>query len=122
MFLDGSHLITPELSNRIDAISQQVQGFYFGRFDIRYSSVSDLKAGKDFYILELNGATSESTNIYDPSWSVMQSYRLLFLQWKILFKIGKQNIERGEKRHTLVDLIKVIFRFYSDRKMDLISG
>jgi hypothetical protein len=36
-------------------------GFYFGRLDIMYQSIADLEQGKDFAIVELNGAASEPT-------------------------------------------------------------
>ncbi len=39
-------------------------GLDFGRFDLRYASDEDLKAGRGFKIIELNGTMSESTNLY----------------------------------------------------------
>ena len=121
LFEDGSHLITPALEDTIESIAQQVEGFYFGRFDIRFETDENLKAGKSFSIIELNGATSESTNIYDPSWGILRAYRVLFQQWKILFQIGRENRDRGFKTSSVSDLIKTIFRFYSQRSQQLIS-
>jgi membrane protein DedA with SNARE-associated domain len=95
LFCDGSHLITQALENKIDEISKGFKGFYFGRYDIRYSDAEDLKKGKNFKIIELNGAMSESTNLYDPNFSIFHSYQILFRQWKILFQIGKLNHNLG---------------------------
>ena len=55
-FLDDSSLIDEELTNTIDSICKKVDGFYFGRLDIRYNDWEELKQGKNFSIIELNGS------------------------------------------------------------------
>jgi hypothetical protein len=37
-FIDASHLADDQLTRTIDYVCQQVEGFYFGRLDIRYHS------------------------------------------------------------------------------------
>jgi membrane protein DedA with SNARE-associated domain len=95
LFRDGRHLITPALTRRIDEIARSCRGFFVGRFDIRYRDVDTFKAGEDLAIVELNGATAESTNIYDPDGSLLGAYRLLFRQWSIVFAIGAANRAAG---------------------------
>jgi hypothetical protein len=94
-FRDGSHLWTPALEARVDGIAKQYQGFFIGRFDVRYTSVEAFKAGRDFRIVELNGATAESTNIYDPDRTLLDAYRVLLRQWSLVFAIGAANRARG---------------------------
>lgn len=109
LFKDGRHLITPALEQRIDQIAQSYPGFFVGRFDIRYTDVERFKAGDDLAIVELNGATAESTNIYDPAASLLSAYRQLFRQWSIVFAIGAANQRRGERGSSirrLVDLVR----------------
>ena len=95
IFRDGSRLCTPALTERIDAISQKLTGFFIGRYDIRYGSEEDLRVGKNFQIIELNGAASEATSIYDARNSVFAAYRTLFRQWDLVFAIGAANRKRG---------------------------
>ena len=64
IFLDGGRLLSATLQKRIDEISQSIPGFFIGRFDLRYSSEEALREGRDFQIIELNGASSEATSIY----------------------------------------------------------
>ena len=45
-FLDDSNLIDEELTTTIDSICKKVNGFYFGRLDIRYNDWEELKQGK----------------------------------------------------------------------------
>jgi hypothetical protein len=97
MFRDGAHLITPALERRIDAIARTFKGFHVGRFDVRYANVDRFKAGDDLSIVELNGVTSESTNVYDPSKSLFWAYRTLFRQWSIIFRVAALNRARGER-------------------------
>ncbi len=105
MFLDGASLITGELTAAIDAIAAATPGFYFGRFDVRYSSIKALMAGQDFRIVELNGLLSESTNIYDPSMSFFRAQGILRRQWRWAYRIGHAIHERGTPRPALAEII-----------------
>jgi membrane protein DedA with SNARE-associated domain len=95
IFRDGMRLYTSALLERIDAISQNLPGFYIGRYDVRYSCDNDLRTGKNFQIIELNGAASEATSIYDARNSLVAAYRTLFNQWNLVFAIGAANRGRG---------------------------
>jgi hypothetical protein len=104
MFLEGAHLITPQLTAAIDSIAQRTPGFYFGRFDVRYSDLSAFKAGRGFQIVELNGLLSESTNIYDPVIPFWRAQGILREQWRLAFRVGAANIaqrRRGSGRPVL---------------------
>jgi hypothetical protein len=90
IFLDGGHLATEALRAAIDTVAKSHPGFYFGRFDIRASSVEELQAGR-FAVLELNGVSAEAAHIYDPAISLWEAYRVLFRQWRIAFEIGAAN-------------------------------
>jgi membrane protein DedA with SNARE-associated domain len=95
IFRDGMRLCTPELESRMDEVSQKLSGFFIGRYDIRYASDQDLMEGKNFQIIELNGAASEATSIYDARNSIFAAYRTLFQQWDLVFAIGAANRKRG---------------------------
>jgi membrane protein DedA with SNARE-associated domain len=95
LFRDGAHLWTSALERRIDEIAQSYPGFFVGRFDVRYANVEGLRAGEGLAIVELNGATAESTDIYDPNRSLVSAYRQLFKQWALVFTIGAANRGMG---------------------------
>ena len=95
IFRDGAYLWSEELEQRIDEISQRLDGFFIGRYDLRYAAESDLRAGRNFQIIELNGAASEATSIYDARNSLCSAYRTLFRQWELVFAIGAANRRRG---------------------------
>ncbi len=95
IFRDGAHFNSPALEACIDQISRKINGFFVGRFDIRFASVEKLRNGLNFKILELNGAASEATSIYDARNSLADAYRTLFKQWELVFAIGAANRARG---------------------------
>jgi hypothetical protein len=107
MFIDDSHLIDEALTKTIDTICKQIHGFYFGRFDIRYDNWEYLKIGKKFSIIEMNGAGSEPTHIYDPKHSIFFAWKEIIRHWVILNKISRQNQKRGYKYLTVSEGIKM---------------
>jgi membrane protein DedA with SNARE-associated domain/pimeloyl-ACP methyl ester carboxylesterase len=121
VFLDGGWVWTRELEETIDRISRSFEGFYFGRFDIRTPDINDLRNGRNFKVIELNGVTSEATSIYDPQNSVLTAYRILFEQWRIAYEIGGQNRARGVKATPLMTLVRWVidYRKHSQSYDDL---
>jgi hypothetical protein len=94
-FVDVSHWADDAFTKTFDAICKQIPEFYFGRLDIMYSNVEDLKAGKNFSIIELNGAGSEPTHIYDPRHSLFFAWQEIARHFKLLCSISIKNHKRG---------------------------
>ena len=97
IFRDGMHLWNEALEDRIDRISRQMPGFFIGRYDVRYTADADIRQGENFKILELNGASSEATSIYDAHNSLFRAYATLFKQWDLVFAIGAANRKLGHR-------------------------
>jgi hypothetical protein len=93
-FLNGKHLINDQLVDVFDNISHQIDGFYYGRFDLRCQNVEALYSG-DIKIMELNGAASEPAHIYSPNFPIMEGYKSLFSHWKLLYNISIANHKLG---------------------------
>jgi len=108
LFRDETHLVTPELEAAFDATAKHFDGFFVGRFDVREADETEFRAGRGFAIVELNGATGESTNLYDPSWPLWCAYRTLFRQWALLFRTGAANRARGHRPATVRELFGLL--------------
>jgi pimeloyl-ACP methyl ester carboxylesterase/membrane protein DedA with SNARE-associated domain len=127
MFLDGVDLITPELTQRIDAIAQSFRHpttgarIDYGRFDVRYESDDALKRGEGFAIVELNGTMSESTNIYDPGKPIWWTYGVLFRQWARLFRIGRARRREGIRPLQVRSLYTLVRGHYAGRPGSAVS-
>jgi hypothetical protein len=111
-FLDGSHLITQELSALFDGISKQIDGFYFGRYDLRCSSMIDLYEG-NFKVMELNGCGAEPAHIYHPGYSIRKAMSVLFQHWRNIFLIARENTKRGFRYTPFKDALAYYRKFKS---------
>jgi hypothetical protein len=109
-FIDASHINNDQLTAVIDNVCKQVNGFYYGRLDIRFSSWKELKQGKKFCVIELNGAGSEPTHIYDPSHSLFFAWKEIIRHWKILYQISIINKRRTKKTYMSFSLGIKMFR------------
>lgn len=94
-FLDDSHLIDEDLVSVIDGVCQQVPGFFYGRLDIRYNTMEELKEGRNFSIIEMNGAGSEPTHMYDPKHTLFFAWKEIIKHWRILWQISRINHRLG---------------------------
>ncbi len=94
-FLNMNGEIDAALNVAIDRLSQQIDGFYFGRFDLRCKSIDDLRALRNFKVLELNGAGAEPAHIYQPGFSIFKAYGVLFWHFAQLSNISAANRKRG---------------------------
>lgn len=106
-FLNGNHLINEQLVAVFDKIAN-IEGFYYGRFDIRVPNADDLYAGKNIYVMELNGVSSEPGHIYDPEHSLSDAYKALREHFRIVLKISELNHAKGIPyrpfKHFMADL------------------
>ena len=65
IFTNGRDHITPALTARVEAIARSLPEFHFGRFDVRYRSLAELRHGAGFSVIEVNGVGSEATHVWD---------------------------------------------------------
>jgi len=120
-FRDGHHLRTPALEAAIERIARHLDGFHFGRFDVRYASPGALARGEGFAIVELNGVTSEATHIYDPDATLVAAWRTLMAQWSLAFEIGAANRARGHRPVGLSRLSRLVVDYWRRRPAHLVS-
>lgn len=119
-FIDDSASITEELTSTIDSICQQIPGFYFGRLDIKFTNKKDLSSGNNFKIIELNGAGSEPTHIYDPKHSIWYAWKEISRHLSYLYEISKANSEKGYHPITLKAGLSMLSQ--NKRHMELLNG
>lgn len=117
-FINGNHLITEKLEKSLDRLNHQVKGWYYGRLDVKYSSLEELYNGK-FKVLELNGILAEPTHIYDARktsyWGALKTIRK---HWKQLYKIARYNHDKEQVpyRKTFPFIIEMLdLKAYSNR-------
>jgi len=117
-FINGNHLINEQLENSLNELNHKVNGWFYGRLDVKYSTLEDLYKG-NFKILELNGILAEPTHIYDASkmnyWKALKTIRT---HWKQLYKIARYNHKHNQVSYSkTVPFLREMFalKAYSNR-------
>jgi hypothetical protein len=94
-FINLKKSVDADLLAVFDGLSHYTDKFYYGRYDIKCTSIEDLKKGVNYSILEFNGCGAEPNHIYDCGMSLISAYREILKHWKILYEISKYNHENG---------------------------
>jgi len=59
--------------------------------------LESLKEGKEFTILEYNGAGAGPTHIYSNNYTITRAYKELCMHWNKLYQVSRINNLRGIK-------------------------
>jgi hypothetical protein len=117
LYLDGTELITPALTEAVDAISRDMRDFHVGRFDVKFDRLANLREGRGFKIIEVNGSGADAVHAFDPVHSVTEAYGIIFRKQRELFAISHAMRKRGHKPIGLIGLARLHFR--QQRLIDL---
>ena len=90
-----SHEADDELTAFFDRLSLHSGSFFWGRYDVKCASIADLKAGKNFAILEYNGAGASPSHIYHCGMTLWQAYAEILRHWKLLYEVSAWNNAHG---------------------------
>lgn len=106
-FISLNSIICNNLNQVFDQIAKPIDGFFYGRFDLKVKSIDDLLAGRTIRILEVNGAVSEPGHIYDPSYKLITAYKDLISHWNRVAAIAKENM-RSTKPAKVSEVLKAL--------------
>jgi hypothetical protein len=97
LFRNGEAEITAALTARIEAIARDIPDFHFGRFDVRFDSLAELRRGEAFRIIEINGVGAEATHIWDPTTSLWDIWAVQLRHYGAAFEIARRLRRAGAK-------------------------
>lgn len=95
IFENGIRLATPALTAAIEGLVQAMPEFHFGRIDLRFQAPADLASAQGLQVIEINGAGSEATHVWDPRTTLGEAWRAQFEHYGAAFRIGAANRARG---------------------------
>ena len=120
-FHDLSDEIDESLLDVVDKLSQRAN-FFYGRYDIKCASIDDLKKGKNFTVLEFNGAGSIVNHVYTDRFTLRSAYREICNHWKALSAISVANHKKGIPYWSAVEGYKYLRRakknLHMQKKLD----
>lgn len=109
LFINGNDQIDAALTEEFDRLARHIDGFYYGRFDIKCQSLDDLRQGKNYKIIELNGVFAEPTHIYDASrMSYFEALRTILRHWKLVQEISFRNAQKGITPMPVGEMLRVV--------------
>jgi hypothetical protein len=109
-FVKANELINPDLEAVFERIARQIDGFYYGRFDLRVRSLDDLYQGQYLKILELNGVSADPGHIYDAAHGLLNTYRDLWWHWNRVAAISQEQMNQGVKPLNLMQTFHITFQ------------
>lgn len=107
LFEDGSKYNTPALYEFICTVCDKNKDFHYGRIDVKMDSLTE---PKQFKLIEVNGTTSESTNMYDPKYTLLDAYKISVKHWTAQADIARYNIRNGVRPVPFFKTLKLIFQ------------
>jgi pimeloyl-ACP methyl ester carboxylesterase len=128
LFRDGADLASGPLAARVGAIVRRIEdacggpGFDFGRMDVRYTSDEALRRGRGLAVIELNGASSESTNMYDPDGSLAWAWGVLLRQWATVYRMGAARRAEGARPMGAGELVRLLISERLQRRAPVVSS
>jgi hypothetical protein len=113
-FINSSAQIDEAITSTIDSLAQQIEGFYYGRFDLKCASFESLRSGQGIMVIEINGVCSEPTHIYDAQHgSYCFALKEITRHWAIIRRIAAANHLRGVPYMKTVDLGRAFLRLFA---------
>lgn len=106
VFRDGRPYISEALTDAVDRLFADLPGMHYSRLDVRFRDIEALTRGEDFRVIEINGASSEATHIWDRNSTLGELYRTLFFQYRTLFEIGAEQRRKGVRPPGLRALLR----------------
>jgi hypothetical protein len=105
-FLNYNYLINANMVQAYDKIQEDLEGCYVYRLDIKAPSVSDLQAGKNIKILEINGVGADPAHIFAPNTPIMEMFHAYIRLWEKIYEVATALHRQGVPYMTYKDLKK----------------
>jgi len=107
IFRDGINHATPALTACFESVARAIPEFHFGRIDVRFASLAALSRGEGFRIIEINGAGSEATHVWDPQTRLIDAWRAQFFHYGQAYAIGAANRDRGIRPPRIREVLRL---------------
>lgn len=93
-FIDISDQVSGSMIRSFGNFLKGLDGFEYGRLDIKCNSFEDLESFNQLKVIEFNGLAAEPISIYDSRIGYFNSLKFLLKHWNRLEEISKFNKNR----------------------------
>ena len=103
-FLDRSDLLNPKIREAFEILCKPLQGFWYGRLDVKVDSAISLENPSAISVLEVNGANSEPIHMYSPGKTYLESLGIIRAHFEEMAKIARFHLKSIPTKPKLSDL------------------
>ena len=108
IFRDKNSLIDENMHRWMNELCAGVDGFHYGRFDMKVRNEASLRTGNGVKLVEVNGCGSDPVHVYDDRHPLGFAAREFYRFYDLIYKIAKINI-RSQKIKTPVFAVIRLF-------------
>ncbi len=116
MFLNGNPHIDEAIHRIFNEVAAQMENIHYGRFDMKCTSIEDLRNGKGFLVMEYNGIGAEPAHIYDPEYPLLKKYADVYRHWKIIYEIAKIQRKRSIPSMSISEAMESLKKYAAYKK------
>lgn len=103
-FCNANHLIDDALTAAFQPLCNQLDGVFYGRFDLKCADEDALRRG-EVKVMELNGILSDPAHVFDPAHGIWRAYRDYYRHWRIISQISRANRRLGIRDASLKEAL-----------------
>jgi hypothetical protein len=117
VFLDCKEYIDDDLVKVFGKICSPVDGFYYGRLDVKVNRFEELWDSQKIKLIEVNGCNSEPIHIYSPGNTYLEAIKSVGYHFSIMAKIARINLKAKKFKPNLSILWANYLNFRKSRKV-----
>jgi len=118
-FLDASFLLNENVEKLFFELASHIDGFYWGRFDVKAKTTEDLETGHFLKIMEVNGGSSEPSHMFDPGYNWWDARGFILQHLKLHYGVVKANIQNGVEVPGYKTFWKEVKQYFSNKEMQI---
>ncbi|MCC6818045.1 MAG: hypothetical protein IT245_04030, partial [Bacteroidia bacterium] len=111
-FENANHLINSANQRIFGQFLKGLDGFEYGRFDVKCKTIEDLETFENLNVIEFNGIAAEPTIIYDSRVGYIGALKIFKSHWKRLEDLSNFNKSRSYKSLSTSKIFKKILKEY----------
>ncbi len=115
-FRDAQQEIDERMTAIFAGMLDQMNGIHYGRFDLRTTSLEDLRRGRNFLVFEFNGVGSDPAHIYDARHSIGEVYRVIWKHFSIMRRIWEAQRKQGYRAMSLSEAWQAVVDYKRYKK------
>jgi len=96
-----------------------VEGFHYGRFDMKVRDAKALMTGNGVKVVEVNGCGSDPVHVYDDRHPLSFAAGEFFKFFDIAYRIAKINIQTRKIKTSMTAVIRLFFEDSRKKKTAL---